>query len=213
MPVPVDARIETRDAILDAAARRFARFGARKTTMDEVAREAGCSRATVYTHFRSKEALYRALLDRDTAAFLTIAQKVIAPLPDARRKLRRLVELADAAFESNPVARHALARDEEMTLVAIAESHMKERERRVISLLRDVLEKGVTEGSLHPLDPERVAYFLYHAIRALITQEATGMAAFPIADILGAAADVLDYGIAKYGGPTSGIGIEPGGGI
>ncbi|MBW2551957.1 MAG: helix-turn-helix transcriptional regulator [Deltaproteobacteria bacterium] len=42
----------TREAILEAARRRFLRFGARKTTMDEVAREAGCSRTTLYTHFR-----------------------------------------------------------------------------------------------------------------------------------------------------------------
>jgi AcrR family transcriptional regulator len=33
----------TRDAILEAARRRFLRFGPRKTTIDEVAREAGLS--------------------------------------------------------------------------------------------------------------------------------------------------------------------------
>ncbi len=47
-----------REMILEAARTRFQRFGPRKTTMEEIAREAGCSRATVYAHFPGKEELY-----------------------------------------------------------------------------------------------------------------------------------------------------------
>ncbi|MBW2374057.1 MAG: helix-turn-helix transcriptional regulator, partial [Deltaproteobacteria bacterium] len=60
----------TRDAILEAARRRFLRFGAPKTTMDEVAREAGCSRTTLYSHFRNKDDLYARLLEQDAEAFI-----------------------------------------------------------------------------------------------------------------------------------------------
>ncbi len=41
------------------------RFGPRKTTMDEVAREAGCSRTTLYAHFRNMDALYGSPLQQD----------------------------------------------------------------------------------------------------------------------------------------------------
>lgn len=55
-------REATRDGILEAALRCFARDGYRRTAMDRVAREAGVSRAAVYLHFPNKEALFRALV-------------------------------------------------------------------------------------------------------------------------------------------------------
>ena len=52
----VDSR---QDALLDAAVGVFARYGFRKTSMDEVARAAGVSRQGLYLQFVDKEALFR----------------------------------------------------------------------------------------------------------------------------------------------------------
>ena len=43
--------------IVDAALRCFAHYGVAKTTFEDIAREAGCSRATVYRYFPGKESL------------------------------------------------------------------------------------------------------------------------------------------------------------
>lgn len=45
----------TRDQILDAADRLMSRFGFRKMTLDDVAREASLSKRTIYLHFTGKE--------------------------------------------------------------------------------------------------------------------------------------------------------------
>lgn len=54
----------SRARIVEAALAAFAEFGVSKTTFGDVAREAGCSRATVYRYFPGK----RALLQGVTAA-------------------------------------------------------------------------------------------------------------------------------------------------
>ena len=46
---------ELRDVILDAMERLLARYGYKKTTMDDLAREAGIGKGTTYLHFPSKE--------------------------------------------------------------------------------------------------------------------------------------------------------------
>ena len=52
--------------IADAALRCIARWGVAKTTLEDIAREAGSSRATVYRAFPGgKEALFAALADRE----------------------------------------------------------------------------------------------------------------------------------------------------
>ncbi|WP_205718421.1 TetR/AcrR family transcriptional regulator [Actinomadura sp. WMMA1423] len=56
-----DAMIES---ILDAAYTCFTRHGVRRTTMDDIAREAGMSRAAVYLHVRNKQDAFRRLAER-----------------------------------------------------------------------------------------------------------------------------------------------------
>src|SRR5436309_7734606 len=53
------------DRVLDAALACVARVGVAKTTLDDVAREAGCARATVYRCFPGRQALFRALVERE----------------------------------------------------------------------------------------------------------------------------------------------------
>jgi AcrR family transcriptional regulator len=48
---------------VDALLVCIARFGLSKTTLDDVAREAGCSRATLYRYFDGKSALVRRTVD------------------------------------------------------------------------------------------------------------------------------------------------------
>src|SRR6185369_8650425 len=56
--------IPMRDLILDAAERLLARFGYRKMTMEDLAREAGIGKGTIYLSFPSKEEVALCSIDR-----------------------------------------------------------------------------------------------------------------------------------------------------
>lgn len=58
----------TRHEILTAAARVFARCGFESATMHDIAAAAGFSTASLYTYFRSKEAIYGALIELASTA-------------------------------------------------------------------------------------------------------------------------------------------------
>jgi TetR/AcrR family transcriptional repressor of mexJK operon len=60
---------EKRTAILCAASRLFLEKGLQGTSMDAVAREAGVSKQTVYSHFENKEALFRACIQGKIAQY------------------------------------------------------------------------------------------------------------------------------------------------
>jgi AcrR family transcriptional regulator len=55
---------EARQQILAAAERVIQRYGVPKTTMDDIGKEAGVSRPTVYRYFGDRDALLRALIER-----------------------------------------------------------------------------------------------------------------------------------------------------
>ena len=165
--------------------------------MDEVAREAGCSRATLYAHFGGKEDLYASLLQADWEAFSEEVEAIRASADDARRKIRRIVEVTRATYANNQVLRLAAARDDEMTLGPVARSFTRDQERKTVDLLRRVLEQGVKEGSLRRIDPERVAYLMFHLGSVLVVRETSGSGDYPFDDIMAVMDDVFARGIRK----------------
>ncbi len=60
----IAVREDIRDLILDAADRLLGRYGFRKMTMDDLAREVGIGKGTIYLHFASKEEVALSRIDR-----------------------------------------------------------------------------------------------------------------------------------------------------
>ncbi len=187
----------TRGAILEAARARFLRFGPRKTTMEEVARAAGCSRTTLYSHFRNMEDLYGSLLEQDAEAFIRDASAAVENAAGAGAKIRAMVETTRATYARNQVLRMALTGDAEMSLEGVASVYTRGQERRIIELLRQILEDGVREGSLRDIDPERVAYLMFHLGSVLVERETSGTGDYDFDEIMEVMDDVFARGIAK----------------
>lgn len=88
----------TRQAILAAARRVFARCGVTRATLEHVAAEAGVTRGAIYWHFENKTALFAAmrvqvsvpLVDRTDYALLSI--RAADPLASIERFLRHLLD-------------------------------------------------------------------------------------------------------------------------
>ncbi|HIE30743.1 TPA: TetR/AcrR family transcriptional regulator, partial [Candidatus Poribacteria bacterium] len=60
---------DKKEFIIEASRELFARFGLKKTTMDEIAKKCGMSKATLYYYFKSKEDIFRAVIDKEFNIF------------------------------------------------------------------------------------------------------------------------------------------------
>jgi AcrR family transcriptional regulator len=95
----------TRERILRAAFERFSRYGYRRTSMEDIAAEAGVSRAALYLQFRNKEEIFRNLseaLHEEALAGAAVALNGAAPLAArlgaaVEAKSLRFVEIAYAS--------------------------------------------------------------------------------------------------------------------
>jgi AcrR family transcriptional regulator len=66
-----EARQVRAEHILDAAAELLQRWGYRRLTMDDVATQAGIGKGTIYLHWKTREALFEAVLQRELMALVT----------------------------------------------------------------------------------------------------------------------------------------------
>src|SRR3974390_2269353 len=66
------------ERILDAATTLLVRWGYRKTTIDDVAREAGVGKGTIYPHWKDKNDLFRAAIWREQQRYNDEIQRRIA---------------------------------------------------------------------------------------------------------------------------------------
>ncbi|WP_330182948.1 TetR/AcrR family transcriptional regulator [Nocardia sp. NBC_01503] len=94
--------------VLDATLRCLLRYGARRTTMDDIASETGVSRSAVYQYVRNKDDAVRRLADRLHATAMTAAREAAAaPVPLADKVFgiaSAKVLLASGPFADSPHA-------------------------------------------------------------------------------------------------------------
>ncbi|MGH7815067.1 MAG: TetR/AcrR family transcriptional regulator [Candidatus Binataceae bacterium] len=82
---------DSRDEILKTATRLFANRGFHETSMSEVAREARVSKALIFWHFKTKEELFVAVLNRLLEPYyIDFAEEAAAM--DERMQIRKLIE-------------------------------------------------------------------------------------------------------------------------
>lgn len=165
--------------------------------MEEVARGAGCSRTTLYAHFRNIEHLYATILEEDAETFIREAEQIVAAGGGAGQKIRRIVELTRATFARNHVLRLAFLGDREMSLELPAQAFTVDQERRITDLLRRVLEEGTAEGSLREIDPARVAYLMFQLGRGLVERELAGQSEYPFAELIELTDEIFAHGITE----------------
>lgn len=90
------------ERILDAAGALFVERGVDKPGMDEVARAAGCSRATLYRYFENRQALIHAFAHREARLITKQVAQATTDVSDPRRRVVEAVISCLAAVRERP---------------------------------------------------------------------------------------------------------------
>jgi AcrR family transcriptional regulator len=102
---------EREERILSAASDLIAHYGYDKTTVSDIAHQAGVSKGTIYLHFSSKEALFEALLRQEMSDYTLAWLEYIEALPDGGT-IGGLYRAALHALKKSPLMSAMLRRDQ-----------------------------------------------------------------------------------------------------
>ncbi len=166
--MPAQTRTSIRDLILEAAPRLLGRLGYRKSTMDDLAREAGVARRSIYVHFTSKEEVFLASIDRVVENLIAELEAIAtSDAPPAERLQRMLVTRVLFRFDS--VHGYYQSLDEMFSVLRPA--YLQRRERYIeteATVFARVCAEGERDGSLQVSDAAETARTLLLATNALL---------------------------------------------
>jgi AcrR family transcriptional regulator len=159
-----------RAEILDAALRMFGQYGFRRTSMDDIAREAGIAKGTIYLSFAGKEEVFQALAQR-------LAQRMLAGAEAASRRpgttADKLTAMIVAWFGTyaetiscSPHAGELLDAKHRLSADLVSDAASRYRQ-----LVRDVITAAAGRGDLDlesaGLTPDTAAELLIASARGL----------------------------------------------
>lgn len=161
-------RSDIRDLILDAVDALLARFGYGKMTMEDVARQVGIGKGTIYLHFPSKEELVLSHIDRIAETVVRKLREQAASADPIDRRLRRmLVQRVLIRFDSVSHYTQNLG-----DLLSSVRSPLLVRRQayfeKEAAVFEEVLREGARAGLLECPDPRSAALVLVQSTNSLL---------------------------------------------
>lgn len=145
--LPVDDASARVDQIADAALRLFARYGYKRSSMDDIAKEAGLAKATLYLHFKGKDDVFRAMLRLLARRVEARCREVVATQAPFPEKLATLMQAHfGEAYASFGTGEHLVELKAVMTAVAARE--LAEFERVFAGFVRQLLQQAEARGEI-----------------------------------------------------------------
>src|SRR5512136_1432500 len=161
-------RSDIRDLILDAVDSLLAKYGYGKMTMEDVAKQVGIGKGTIYLHFPSKEELVLSHIDRIAETVVRKLQELAGSADSIDRRLRRMLVLRVLQrFDS--VAHYSQSLGDLLSsvrapLLVRRQAHF-EREAEVFE---GILREGARLGSLDCPDPRATSFVLIQSTNSLL---------------------------------------------
>ena len=153
-----------REIICDAATRTFLREGY-GASMDAVAAAAGVSKQTIYHHFGSKEALFRAIVEDLTGEFLNVLEECERVSDDPARTLSALARVfLSLVLSPKALALHRIVVCEAARFPDLAREVYDAGPGRTVSRLADWIERQDRRGLLKVADPKLAAEQFFGAL-------------------------------------------------
>ncbi len=190
------------DSVLDATYEVVLGVGVKRTTFADIARAAGMSRATLYTHFDDVGDAVASLLTRELVGVLSAAQPPAGTERDALDRLLATVDTALRTLPEHPLVRKVLDVDPHVLLPYLVE-RFGVVQRTALQVLEDLVVRGQADGSICDADPALLAHVVLVTVQSALVSHRISAAELGAPQVRGAVLELLRGGLAATAPPAS----------
>lgn len=155
-----------RTAILDASRDLFARFGYKKTTMEDIAMALRKGKSSLYYYFKNKEEIFQAVIELESELLYSKLQEVVKTRGNAADKLRAYVTVRMETIGQLENYQKVLKEDLYGGYEFLG-SYKQKGDDLEQGLLKSVLDEGVAANVFQVKDTKLGAIGIVTALRGL----------------------------------------------
>lgn len=169
-----DLKDPFREDILNGARELFERFGFKKTTMEDIARQVGKSKSALYYYYKTKEEIFEAVILRDIEASQALVAEAVKKEESATSRFRVLFTtlLEDVKRKAN---KFGIFKSDLYENHFLFDSIIKKRDSYIEDLLKDILILGISQHEVKMMNTAEMSLW---ATMINITLKATASKIF-----------------------------------
>jgi AcrR family transcriptional regulator len=190
-----NARINMRNDIVDIASGVFAKFGFKKTTVDDIANALRKGKSSIYYYFSSKEDIFKAVVDKEADE---LRKKVLAILNSPQSSIEKIrAFLKTRMLAVRGMANYyTLITSNDISNITLVEKLRLKYDTEEHGFIKQLLSEGVANGEFKNMDIELSSIALLMAMKGLeIPLFINSSKADEIETVLDDMLDILFYGI------------------
>ncbi len=149
-------RDEVREQLVQAARQVFVRFGYKKTALDDIAREARKGKSTIYYYFKSKDDIFKAVIDAEAEIRAKTIDDQISTIDDPQQKLKTYIYVRMLTLKKVGNYYEAIKNDllDNLYFVNSLRTNHFDAE---VNLVKELLLEGIGKGVYTIQNPELTA--------------------------------------------------------
>lgn len=159
--------------IQEIAAELFYKKGYAETSLDEIARRAEISKATIYLYFKSKDDLYYQIVE---PALAELSRRLVGIADNSEEPaeitVRKIIDATRDVFFNDPGSYHLVSRysaaEFKRLLPKNRLDNLKSLMRSNFHQMEQAVQKGIDQGVFHDADAKLVSIILWNCFMGVI---------------------------------------------
>ncbi|MFZ5642319.1 MAG: TetR/AcrR family transcriptional regulator [Bacillota bacterium] len=157
------------DSIAMASIKVFARYGFHKSTMEDLAKANGFSKAAFYRHFHDKKDLYNYTAEYALRTWQNHTKSKISGIADPLDKFRIMCFESFFFLENNREIRDFFSQDPDL-FPMFGHDRFSQINHDSALIIRQVIEEGIEKEVFRPLNVDQAVRFIFSVYRLFIIE-------------------------------------------
>jgi len=162
----ITGNTKTRKRLIEVARELFAQHGKKNVTMNDIAEASKKGRRTLYTYFKSKEDIYRAVIDSELSLVFDKLKLVSEEKVEPEEKLTNHI-LIHLDTVKNTVNRNGSLKADFFHDIYEVERARRKIDMKEIELIRCILEEGVSKRVFKRVNIDLTAMIIFYSLKGL----------------------------------------------
>lgn len=157
---------KTKKQLIDVARELFASRGRRNITMNDIAEASKKGRRTLYTYFKSKDEVYKAVIENEVNLVIEALEENAKKTLDAFEKLKNHIFIHLDSIK-NSVTRNGTLRADFFRDIYEVERSRRRMDVAELKLIKNILDEGLKSGNFKEMDSEMLSTIILYSLRGL----------------------------------------------